>query len=72
MNPKLENLSAREKETWKDASGRAVFAGSLITDEKPGMLDMMVESSYPDPATRGPRVDFGGEILEFAAMLGED
>ena len=35
------------------------------------MLDMMVESAYSDPAVRGPRVDFGEEILELAGKLGE-
>ena len=44
-----------------------MFAGMLITDKSPGMLDQMTESTYPGQAGQHP--EFGEEILEIARTL---
>ncbi|KAL9003364.1 MAG: hypothetical protein Q9188_003758 [Gyalolechia gomerana] len=67
VNPTLQNLSKKEKETWQDAVGRASFAKMLILDTQPGMLDMMTETTYPDQSGKHP--EFGEEILELARHL---
>ena len=51
-----------ESDTWSDVVGRSVVAANLIADAKPGMLDMMVQSSGPS----GANSDFGEEILGIA------
>lgn len=48
VNPTLQNLSKAEKEKWHDAVGRAILTRLLITDDKPGMLNMMTELTYPE------------------------
>lgn len=62
----LEGLSSSQQETWNDVVGRSVMGAGLILDEKPGMLDQMLQMSYPG----GDRnVDFGNEVLEVARAL---
>ena len=41
--------------------GRSFYAAVLILDDKPGMLDLMVESAYPGYNPTKP--EFGEEIL---------
>ena len=65
MPPSLENLSKKEKETWDEATGRASFSEALITDQMPGMLDQMMERTYPRQEG-GKSVEFGEDILEIA------
>lgn len=67
VNPMLENLSESEDNMWDDATGRAMFAGMLITDKKEGMLDQMVEQTYGQQAGQHP--EFGSEIIEMAESL---
>ena len=70
VNPTLEGLSAKEKETWKDAQERSVYASMLIRDEMKGALDMMTEQTYP--GQKGAHPEFGQEILDIAGRLGKD
>ncbi len=49
---------------WEDATGRAFFTKMLITDQKKGTLDQMVESTYGKQAGQPP--EFGEEIMEIA------
>ncbi|KAL8822981.1 MAG: hypothetical protein Q9191_006297 [Dirinaria sp. TL-2023a] len=67
VNPMLENLSEPENDIWDDATGRAMFAGMLITDQTEGMLDQMVEQTYGQQA--GPHPEFGSEIIAIAESL---
>lgn len=67
VNPTLQNLSKKEKETWEDAVGRATFAKMLIHDNKHGALNMITEAAYPDQSGQHP--EFGEEILELARHL---
>ncbi|KAL8953164.1 MAG: hypothetical protein Q9222_000985 [Ikaeria aurantiellina] len=60
----LENLSKAAQEKWMDAVGRAQFSGLLILDTRPGMLDSMIELTYPGQG--GEKPEFGEEILEIA------
>ena len=68
--PSLENLARKEKETWDEATGRAAFSKALITDQMPGMLDQMMERTYPGQ-NAGRSHEFGEEILEIARRLDE-
>jgi len=67
VDPLLKDLSAADKEMWEDASGRAFFTKMLITDQKKGTLDQMVESTYGKQAGQPP--EFGEEIMEMARSL---
>ncbi|KAL8646096.1 MAG: hypothetical protein Q9226_007020 [Calogaya cf. arnoldii] len=67
VNPTLQGLSKQEKEKWEDAVGRTTFTKVLILDTRPGMLDLMTETTYPDQ--KGAHSDFGEEILELARHL---
>jgi len=69
VDPSLRNLSSREKETWQDAQGRAVYSSMLIRDEMPGALNKMTEQTYPGQSGQQP--EFGDEILEIAKRLQE-
>ena len=66
--PSLQNLAEKQKETWEEATGRAAFSKALITDQMPGMLDQLMESTYPGQ-NAGTPPDFGEEILEIARRL---
>ena len=68
ISPSLENLSKKEKETWNQATGRAAFSKALITDQMPGMLDQIMERTYPGQ-NAGTAIKFGEEILEIAKRL---
>lgn len=67
IDPSLQNLSKREEEIWKDAEGRATYASMLITDQLPGMLDLMTEQTYP--GQKGNHPEFGDEILDIVKRL---
>ena len=67
LNPTLQGLTKQEEEKWQDAIGRTTFTKMLILDTRPGMLNMMTETTYPDQ--RGAHPDFGEEILELARHL---
>ncbi len=64
VDPSLKDLSASDTEMWEDATGRAFFTKMLITDQKKGALDQMVESTYGKQAGQPP--EFGEEIMEIA------
>ncbi|KAL8840759.1 MAG: hypothetical protein Q9170_001197 [Blastenia crenularia] len=67
VDPSLQNLSKEAQEMWLDAVGRATFTKMLILDTKPGTLNIMTETAYPDQ--RGQNPEFGEEILELARHL---
>ena len=60
-------MSKEQRETWNDCIGRSVLSQQLILDTKPGMLDAMTESTYPNQAGGAPA--FGEEILALAREL---
>jgi hypothetical protein len=63
-DPQLKN-GARGK--FADVLARNVMAKQLILDTKPGTLDRMTESTYPEQKGRHPQ--FGEEILALAREL---
>lgn len=67
VDPELENMSEEEEEKWNDVSGRAVYAGMLITNQMEGALDMMTEATYP--GQKGKHPEFGEEILKLAGEI---
>ncbi|KAL8794212.1 MAG: hypothetical protein Q9195_003166 [Heterodermia aff. obscurata] len=70
ISPSLENLTEKEAETWDEATGRAAFSKALITDQIPGMLDQMIEQTYPGQ-NAGRSLEFGEDILGIAQRLDE-
>ncbi|KAL9609775.1 MAG: hypothetical protein Q9167_005487 [Letrouitia subvulpina] len=68
VNPGLpEDMSEQEAEAWQDAIGRSMFSGKLILDDKPGLLNEMVEMAYPDQQGKHPEI--GAEVLALARAL---
>lgn len=67
VEPSLKDLSASDQNMWDDTIGRTFFTGVLIRDERKGMLDGMVESTYGEQAGQHP--EFGEEIMEIARSL---
>ncbi|KAH9845776.1 hypothetical protein Tdes44962_MAKER01208 [Teratosphaeria destructans] len=62
----------QEKETWGDVISRTEVAKMLLLDTRPGMLDMMVESTYPHHSGELPfakRPVLGEDILAIAREL---
>lgn len=43
--PDLEDLSEFDRKRWMDVLSRSVLGASLLLDQKPGMLDEMIDSS---------------------------
>ncbi len=52
---------------WTDVITRSMMAAELILDSKPGMLDMLVESTYPGAASDRPVI--GDDIKAAAERL---
>ena len=67
VDPSLQNMSSTEKELWNSIIGRNVLARGLILDEKPGMLDQMVEAT--DPGQAGAPLDFGEDVIALARRM---
>lgn len=69
IDPKLSfgAGTSQQQEAWSDIVSRSVMGAALLLDEKPGMLDMMVEGTYPNQS--GPRPVVGEEVLEAARKL---
>ncbi|KAK4548743.1 hypothetical protein LTR36_008516 [Oleoguttula mirabilis] len=70
--PTLEGVTSQEHERWEDVIGRSVLAASLVLDQPPGMLDQMVDMSYPGQTGQlpfGQRPVLGEEIKEVAKKL---
>lgn len=66
VDPKLpKNRSTRE--AWSDVLGRSMMASQLILDTKPGMLNMMIESTNPEQ--KGKHPEFGDEIKALAREI---
>ncbi len=61
------NANLATDPTWQDVIGRSVVAGDLILDTNRGMLDMMVDSTYPGQP--GPRPVIGEDIKAVARKL---
>ena len=57
----------QDREAWSDVVGRSVMAAELLLDSKPGMLDMMVGSTYPGQAGAHPVI--GEDVLAAARKL---
>lgn len=55
-------MDPHDEEAWDDVRSRSLLACSLILDERPGMLKMMVEGTYPGQANPVP--DMGEEVLQ--------
>jgi hypothetical protein len=64
--PAAETDNPQAKQIWADIYSRNKMAGGLIIDDKPGMLNTMIESTYP--GTRN-HPEFGEEILAEAKVL---
>ena len=58
--------TATEGEPWDDVVGRSVMAAELLLDSNPGMLDTLVDSTYPG---QSPRPVLGERVLEAAREL---
>ena len=56
----------KEKETWANVKSRSVMAASLILNEQPGMLDMMLAAS---PGGGGQQPQMGSEVEAAARRL---
>lgn len=70
----LTDLHPPHEEIWADVISRSMLTASLILDERPGMLDELVERSYPGQAGQlpfGQRPVMGDEIKEAARRLKE-
>ena len=67
VDPTLSELSGEENEKSNDVSGRAVYAGMLITNRLEGALDIMTESTYP--GQKGQHPEFGEDILKLAGEM---
>ena len=61
------SLPASESVQWAEVTGRAVYAGQLITDVNTGKLNLLVEHAYP--GQRGAHPEFGQDILALARAL---
>ena len=67
VDPSLQTMSREEREIWGDILGRSQMAKNLILDTEPGMLDMMVATTYPGQS--GPRLEFDEGIITLARQL---
>ena len=67
VDPGLEGMSSERRTGWVQAQSRAKLAAMLILDDKPGMLDQMVESTDRDQKSQHP--EFGEDILGIARQL---
>ena len=67
IDPARPLRTSGQREAWSDIVSRAVMGAGLLLDDHPGMLDMMVESTYPNQS--GPRPVIGEELLESARKL---
>lgn len=52
---------------YTDVISRLVMAKELLLDSKPGMLDMMIDSTYPGQT--GPKPEIGDDLKEAARAL---
>ena len=59
-----------DRDAWEDVVGRAFLAGELLLDSKPGMLDSLVESTYPEHAANPPII--GDDILAISRKLSRE
>jgi hypothetical protein len=64
--PVAETENRQAMKIWADVYSRNKTAGGLIIDDKPGMLNNLIESTYPG-TTNHP--DFGEEILSEAKVI---
>ncbi|GIZ49077.1 hypothetical protein CKM354_001211700 [Cercospora kikuchii] len=62
-----ERYNEQQKETYHDVISRSVMSKSLLTDQRPGMLNMMIESTNPEQRGRHP--ELGADILAAANAL---
>ena len=60
-------LDEAQKQDWDDVRSRNVMTKSLILDIKPGMLNQLVENTYPGQVGEHPQ--FGDEILAIVRDL---
>ena len=67
VDPKVPFETSGQKEAWSDVISRSVMGAGLLLDDHPGMLDMMVEGTYPNQS--GPRPVVGDGVLEAARKL---
>lgn len=64
-----ERMRTVDRERYSDVLSRNSLTAALILDDKPGMLNELVESAYHGQAGQHP--DFGEEILEDARRMFE-
>lgn len=67
IDPKLPLRTNREKEAWADIMSRSAMGANLLLDTNRGMLDMMVQGTYPSQSSPQPVI--GEDILEAARKL---
>jgi hypothetical protein len=61
-------MDAQSRRVWKDeCMGRSMLAANLILNKPPGMLNSMVEQTYPNQP--GGHPEFGSEIEELARKV---
>ena len=65
--PNAPLSNSRYQQAYSDIVSRSVMAAELLLDSKPGMLDMMVESTYP--VQTGGRPMISEDILAAARKL---
>lgn len=58
MPPTLEDMDPTQEQWWDDVHSRNFMTAQLILDTRPGMLDTMVDSTYPGQ-TGGCSFSFG-------------
>lgn len=63
----LEDLTDAENERYFDIMGRTFLIKQLLLDTRPGLLETMTESTYPDQ--KGNHPELGNEILDAARAL---
>ena len=66
--PSSPRTREHQKEIWNDVLSRNSMAAELLLDSQRGMLDMMVDSSYP-AQQRGSRPEIGDDVKEAARKL---
>lgn len=69
--PVAETNDRMAMQIWTDVYSRNKMAGGLIIDDKPGLLNSTIESTYPDRSVPGTRdhPEFGEEILAEAKVI---
>ena len=67
IQPSSTSDTSSNNEPWTDILSRNAMANQLILDTTPGMLNMMIQTTYPGQT--GQQAEFGDDIVEAAKKL---